>query len=406
MALEAPLTSTPPPGLPTDAQVPLHRLHFDEPGPPRTFVQPDGSVAWLVSRYADVRQVLSDPRFGRAELYAPEAPALTGVPEIVNDPDLMFNQDGPGHLRLRRTLRKAFTPRAVAGWQPWITAIVEELLDRLATAGRPVDIVAAYTRPLPVAVISRLMGLDGTSQERMRHWSEHAFSDGSHADRDVESALAEFSAFGGRLLEERRRNPGDDLISGLVRSAAEEEDEIPEAQLVSLVCGLVVGGHDSTMTMLGNCLLYLLGERPETWARLGADEEAAGTAADRLLHLVPLGDDRGTARYASADLDVGDVTIPAGAVVVADCGMANRDPAVFAHARLDDLFRPLPAPTLAFGAGAHYCLGAWLARTELRTGLHRLASRLPGLRLAQDPDSVEWRTGSTSRSPRGLAVTW
>lgn len=129
------------------AQVPMHRLHFDVPGPPRPAELPGGAPAWLVSRYADVRQVLSDPRFGRALLYAPDAPALSDVPDLVNSPDLMFNQDGPDHLRLRRTLRRAFTPRAVARWRPWIAAIVEDLLDRLEASPQPVDVVAEFTLP-------------------------------------------------------------------------------------------------------------------------------------------------------------------------------------------------------------------------------------------------------------------
>ncbi|WP_110085001.1 cytochrome P450 [Streptomyces sp. NRRL WC-3549] len=383
----------------------MHRLRFEEPGPPRPAELPDGSPAWLVSRYADVRQVLSDTRFGRARLYADEAPALFDAPDIVNNPDLMFNQDGPDHLRLRRTLRRAFTPRAVARWRPWIAEIVEQLLDGLAGQPRPADVVETFTLPLPVAVISRLMGLDASVRDRLRHWSEHAFSDGSHEGGQVEAVLDEFSAFGARLLATRRLDPGDDLISGLVR-AADAEGGIPEAQLVSLVCGLVVGGHDSTMTMLGNGLLYLLGERPDAWERLGRDEEAAATVADRLIHLVPLGDDRGSARHASLPVEVGGVTIPAGAVVLADCGMANRDPAVFPSGLADGLFTPLEAPTLSFGAGAHYCLGAWLARVELQTALHRLAARFPGLRLAEPVDAVTWRTGTTSRSPQRLDVTW
>lgn len=387
------------------ALIPLHCLRFEEPGPPRPTELPDGSPAWLVGRHADVRQVLSDPRFGRAQLYAADAPALSDVPDLVNNPDLMFNQDGPDHLRLRRTLRRAFTPRAVARWRPWITTIVEQLLDRLDGERPPVDVVAEFTLPLPVAVISRLMGLDPSVRDRMRHWSEHAFSDGTHPGEQVESVLDEFSAFGAQLLAERRRAPGDDLISGLVR-AADEEGGIPEAQLVSLVCGLVVGGHDSTMTMLGNSLLYLLGERPDCWARLGTDEEAAGAVADRLIHLIPLGDDRGTARHASTDVEVGGVTIPAGAVVLADCGMGNRDPEIFSRRPLEDLFAPLEGPTLSFGAGAHYCLGAWLARMELQIALHRLAARFPGLRLAEPVHTVTWRTGTTSRSPQSLTVTW
>ncbi|MER5849208.1 cytochrome P450 [Streptomyces sp. NPDC002012] len=385
--------------------LPLHRLRFDPAGPPRPIALPDGTQAWLVSRYADVRMVLTDNRFGRAQLHAPDAPTLSGESGLVGSLDLMFNQDGEDHLRLRRTLRRAFTPRAVARWRPWITSIVEQRLDELADSTTPVDLVARFTLPLPVEVISRLMGLDAPARERLRHWSQYAFSDGSHPKEEMESALAEFAAFGSALLAERRSAPGDDLTSVLVR-AADDEGGIPEGQLVDLVCGLVVGGHDSTMTMLGNSLLYLLGERPESWRRLGADEQAAGVVAERLLHLVPLGDDRGTARHAAADTEVGGVTIPAGSVVLADCGMANRDPDVFPPRQFADLFAPLEAPTLSFGAGPHYCLGAWLARLELQLSLHRLAARFPGLRLARPADAVEWRRGTTSRSPQRITVTW
>ena len=384
---------------------PLHRLDFEPPGPPRPVALPDGTAAWLVSRYADVRMVLTDTRFGRAGLHAPDSPSLSGESGLVSSLDLIFNQDGEDHLRLRRTMRRAFTPRAVARWRPWIAKIVEQRLDELADRTRPADLVAGFTLPLPVAVISRLMGLDTEAQERLRHWSQYAFSDGSHPEEEMASALKEFAAFGAELLAGRRRTPGDDLPSVLVRTA-DEEGGIPEGQLVDFVCGLVVGGHDSTMTMLSNSLLYLLGERPEVWPRLGADEAAAGALADRLLHLIPLGDDRGTARYSAADTEVGGVTIPAGSVVLADCGAANRDPEVFPPRPLDDLFAPLAAPTLAFGAGAHYCLGAWLARLELQLALHRLAARLPGLRLAQPAEEVEWHLGTTSRSPRRIAVTW
>lgn len=384
---------------------PLHRLESAVHGPPRPTTQPDGSPAWLATRYADVRQVLSDSRFGRARLYAPGGPPLPESPGLVDKPDLMFNQDGAEHLRLRRTLRRAFTPRAVARWRPWIASIVDDLLAALPGQGRPVDLVAEFALPLPIAVISRLMGLDASNHERLRHWSEYAFSDGSRPGDEVDAALAEFTAFGAALLAERRRAPGEDLVSSLV-GAADEEGDIPEAQLVHLVCGLVAGGHDSTMTMLSNSLLYLLGERRECWPRLAADEDAAEAAAGRLLHMIPLGDDRGSARRAAEDAEVGGVLIPAGAVVLADCGTANRDPDVFSVHPADDLFAPLEAPTLSFGAGPHYCLGAWLARLEIQLGLHRLASGFPGLHLAQPPDSVEWRLGSTSRSPVRLLVSW
>ncbi|MFI7102533.1 cytochrome P450 [Streptomyces sp. NPDC050161] len=385
--------------------LPLHRVDFGESGPPQPTTLPDGSPAWLVTRHHDVQQVLSDARFGRAQLYGPDAPPVSDVPNLVNNPDLLFNQDGPDHIRLRRTFRRAFTPRAVARWRPWIAAMVDGCLDELARSEPPVDLVAGFTLPLPISVISELMGLDARAQGRLRHWTKYAFSDGSHSPDEIGAALEEFAAFAAELIGERRRNPGDDLVSSLVQ-AGDAEGGIPEAQLVSLVCGLAVGGHDSTMTMLGNCLLYLLGERPECWPRLGSDEKAAELAAERLLHLIPLGDDRGSIRHASEDAEVGGVVIPAGSVVVADCGTANRDPAVFPARPFDDLFAPLEGANIAFGAGPHYCLGAWLARLELQLALHGLAARFPGLRLAEPVEGVEWRLGATSRSPLRLMVTW
>ncbi|MFF4611785.1 cytochrome P450 [Streptomyces albidoflavus] len=396
--------ATPAPAGAVPPLAPLHRRDPAEPGPPRPCTLPDGSPGWLVDRYADVRQVLSDSRFGRAGLYLQDGPSRSQAAGLVDDPELMFNQDGVEHLRLRRTLRRAFTPRAVARWRPWIASIVDQLLDDLSARSGPVDAVAEFTLPLPVAVISRLMGLDASVRGRMRHWSEHAFSDGTRPKDEVDAALAEFTAFGARLLAQRRRAPGDDLVSSLVR-AADAEGGIPEDRLVSLVCGLVAGGHDSTMTMLGNSLLYLLAERPEEWPRL-ADEPSAELAAARLIHLIPLGDDPGSTRCATEDAEVGGVLIPAGAVVLADSTTANRDPSVFPAAQTEALFTPLPAPTLAFGAGPHYCLGAWLARLELHLALHRLAVRFPGLRLAEPEKPVRWRPAGTSRSPERLPVTW
>ncbi|MER5744977.1 cytochrome P450 [Streptomyces sp. NPDC002225] len=384
----------------------MHRLTFAPVGPPRTVALPDGGEAWLVTRYADVRKVLTDSRFGRAALHAADAPSRSGESGLVSSLDLIFNQDGEDHLRLRRTMRRAFTPRAVARWRPWIETIVEQCLDDLEAGERPADLVSGFTLPLPVAVISRLMGLDDEVRDRLRHWSRYAFSDGSHPEEETAAVLAEFSAFGAELLARRRKEPGEDLTSVLVMAADEEEGGVPEGQLIDLVCGLVVGGHDSTMTMLSNSLLYLLGERQDVWPKLGADEEATGAVAERLLHLIPLGDDQGSPRHAVVDTEVGGVVIPAGSVVLADCQAANRDPEVFAPRQLDDLFAPLPAPTLSFGAGVHYCMGAWLARLELQLALHRLAARLPGLRLAEPADTVEWHLGSTSRSPRQLKATW
>ncbi|MFE2915417.1 cytochrome P450 [Kitasatospora indigofera] len=388
--------------------VPLHCLRHAEPGPPRLAALPTGTPVWLVSRHADVRQVFTDPRLNRASLYAPDAPPVSVVPNILDDPDALLNLDGAEHQRLRRTVQRAFTPRAIARWRPWVASVVDGLLDDLIDQGSPADIVAEYTRPLPVAVISRLMGLDGLDLKRLGHWSDHALSATAHSAEAIAAAMGEFAQFAAELIAERRAAPGDDLVSGLL-AAARESGGVSERQLVTLVVGLVVAGHETTMTTLGNAMVYLLGDGRAAWQRLAADEESAGAATEQLLRAIPLGDTEalpGLLRRATEDVEIGGVTIPAGAVVAADAATANHDPAVFPRTLAEDLFAPLGSPSLTFGAGPHHCLGAWLARMELELALHRLARRLPGLRAAGPQEAIVWREGLLTRSPLALQVAW
>ncbi|MER6300968.1 cytochrome P450 [Kitasatospora sp. NPDC001539] len=388
---------------------PLHCLRHLEPGPPRLAALPTGTPVWLVSRHADVRQVLTDPRLGRAPLYAPDAPPVTVTPNILDDPQSMLNIDGIEHQRLRRTVQRAFTPRAIARWKPWVASVIESLIDELIDHGSPADIVAAYTRPLPVAVISRLMGLDNLDSKRLAHWSDHALSTTAYPAAAISAAMAEFSAFGAEVIAERRAAPGEDLVSGLLAAAA-EDGSITEGQLVALVVGLVVAGHETTMTSLGNALVYLLEDGREAWQRLASDEAGAAAATEQILRAVPLGDAQefmpGLLRRAVEDVEIGGVVIPAGSVVAADTGAANVDPAVHTGDLRTELFAPLAAPTLTFGAGPHHCLGAWLARMELELALHRLARRLPALRIADPVDGIDWRRGLLTRSPNSLRVSW
>ncbi|WP_328432605.1 MULTISPECIES: cytochrome P450 [unclassified Streptomyces] len=385
---------------------PMHRLDLPEPGPPRRGTLATGTPVWLVTRYADVRQVLMDPRFNRSSLHAADAPPLLAVPNLLDDPDGMVNLDGEPHQRLRGTVQRAFTPRAVARWRPWVASVVETLLDDFGTQERPADIIEGFTRPLPVSVISRLMGLDRPARERIRHWADHALSGGAHTREEVAAAMEEFGAFGADLVAERRRVPGDDLVSGLV--AAGDSLGIDERQLVRLVCGLVVAGHETTMTALGNIVVYLLTDRQEAWPGLAEDEEAAAVAVEQLLRVVPLSEGRvlpGLIRRAVEDTDVGGVTIPAGSVVAVQANSAGRDPDVFPPGP-PDLFTPSASPGVIFGAGPHHCLGAWLARLELGLALHHLAARFPHLRAEFTPETIEWRQGQMTRSPRRLPVSW
>ncbi|WP_354644087.1 cytochrome P450 [Kitasatospora camelliae] len=386
---------------------PLHCLRLAEPGPPRLAALPTGTPVWLVTRHADVRQVLTDPRIGRATLYAPDAPPITTTPNLLDDPDSLLNSDGADHQRIRRTVQRAFTPRAIARWRPWVASVVDGLLDGLEEGGSPADVIAAFSRPLPVAVICRLMDLEGMDLDRLAHWSDHALSASAYPAEEIATAMREFGAFGHQLVLARRKDPGEDLVSSLVQ-AADQDGSITEEQLTSLVIGLVVAGHETTMTSLGNALVYLLAEDREAWRRIGTDEESAAAATEQLLRSVPLGDATefpGLLRRAVQEVEIGGVVIPAGAVVAADTRTANRDPEVYPDGSTD-LFAPIGTPSMTFGAGPHHCLGAWLARMELELGLHRLAQRLPGLRLADPVEAIDWRRGLLTRSPQSLTVVW
>ncbi|RKE16965.1 cytochrome P450 [Streptomyces sp. TLI_171] len=388
--------------------VPLHCLRHAEPGPPRLAALPTGTPVWVLTRHADVRQALAHPDLGRASLYAPDAPPTTLTPNILDDPSSILNSDGPDHQAIRRTVQRAFTPRAIERWRPWVDDVVRELVDRLAASGSPAEVVGALTKPLPVRVISRLMELEGLDIDRLGSWSDHALSTTAYTAEEIRTAIREFGEFGYQLVLARRKNPGEDLVSSLVQ-AADQTGGMTEAQITSLTIGLVIAGHETTMTSFGNALVYLLDpERGETWRRIGQDLSAATAATEQLLRTIPLGDRTtapGQLRRATADLEIGGVTIPAGAVVAADTTAANADPEVYPPGPLD-LFAPLGTPSLTFGAGPHHCLGAWLARMELELGLHHLSRVLPELRLAAPVEDIEWRTGLITRSPLRLAVTW
>ncbi|MFJ9693969.1 cytochrome P450 [Kitasatospora sp. NPDC101183] len=387
---------------------PMHCLRHVEPGPPRLAALPTGTPVWVVSRHADVRQVLTDPRLDRSSLYTPDAPPIVLVPNILDDPQSMLNVDGTDHQRLRRTVQRAFTPRAIARWRPWVASVVESLIDELIDGGSPADIVAAYTRPLPVVVISRLMGVDNLDSKRIGTWSDHALSATAYTAEEIATAMGEFAEFAAQVIAERRAAPGDDLVSGLVAAAG--DGSMTEEQLVALVIGLVVAGHETTMTSLGNALVYLLQDGREAWLRLAADEASASAATEQLLRGVPLGDATermpGLLRRAVEEVEIGGVVIPAGSVVAADTNAANQDPGAFTSDLITELFSPLAAPSLTFGAGPHHCLGAWLARMELELALHRLARRLPSLRLDEPLEALDWRRGLLTRSPSTLRVAW
>ncbi|MFG2637991.1 cytochrome P450 [Streptomyces sp. NPDC048362] len=391
-----------------DSLIPMHCPRNTGPlGPPFLAELSTGTSVWVVQRHADVRQALTDPRLNRAHLFSPGAPALTPYPNLLDNPDILINLDGTEHRRLRRTIGRAFTPRAIERWRPWVASVVDDLVIELAAAEQPVDLIAKFVRALPIAVFGKLMGLDGLDSKRLAYWSDHAFATTAFPSQEVQEAMMDFAAFGAELVAQRRAAPSSDLVSSLVQ-AADEDGGLTEQQIVSLVILLVVAGHEVTTTVLGNALVYLLTDGRETWNSLGTDERLAPGATDRILRGISISDRDvlpGFMRRAVEDVEIGGVRIPAGGVVAADTVTANLDPEVYPE-DWRDVDSASGTPHLAFGAGPHYCLGAWLARMELELALHRLPQRLPEMRLAVSVRDIEWRRGLLTRSPKVLSVTW
>ncbi|MFH9269020.1 cytochrome P450 [Streptomyces sp. NPDC017546] len=396
--------------MPVVRTTPLHALDAPDAGPPRRIELPDGTPVWLVTQYRDVSQVLTDPRLARSPVHTSGAATVVDSPNLLDSRDSITRQDGDPHLRLRRAVGRVFAPRTVEHMRPWVADVVRGLVDRLVAQGPPADLVTDYALPLPCMVMHRLLAVQHVPAERLLYWSQHAFAGASAVPEEGEHARGELADFTAALIAERRTRQGDDLVSSVIR-AADKEGGIPQAALTHLIATMIVGGHDTTMTMLSNSLLYLLTEQPAAWTRLASGEQAAAALTERLLHMIPLGDREERPSHllaATADLRVGGMMIRCGDFVTTDRVAANRDPAVFPGNPHDPetLFAPLPFPSLAFGAGRHYCLGTWLARAELQLALHQLARRLPHLCLAVTGDDVEWRHSTITRSPLHLPATW
>lgn len=360
---------------------------------------------WVLSRYADIAQVLKDPRFGVGIDEASLMLAMTqdgpGIATMVELSRWMLFRDPPDHTRLRKLVSKAFTPRALEAVRPRVVEIVNGLID--AFAGRAeVDLIAELALPLPVTVISELLGLPIEDQAQAREWAEAIAQaldpivtekQALRADR----AVTELAAYIGRVVAERRRRPGPDLLSRLIE-AEDEGGHLTEAELVSTVGLLFGAGHETTRNLIGNGMLALL-RNPGEMERLRADPSLIRTAIEELLRYDSPVQIAG--RGARADVEIGGQVIRAGEPTMLLVGAANRDPVQFPDPDRLDVARP-DVKMLSFGGGIHFCLGAMLARTEGQVAIATLLARVPHLELATD--DLEWRPHITLRGLASLPV--
>ena len=346
--------------------------------------------ATFFSRWTDCSQILRDPHFssspehqeGGARLMREQMAKSMGFERLHTMADtLLLFLDPPDHSRIRQLVTKAFTPRTVELLRPKIDDLVAGLLDDAAEKG-DMDLIPDLAYPLPVIVICELLGIPPADHERFQGWSKTlAAMIDPIADPSLlagaEQAVIAFDEFFHELLEERRRRPGDDLLTALLH-AEEEGERLSEDELLSLAILLLVAGHETTMNLIGNGMLALF-RHPDQLQRLREDPSLTRNAIEEFLRFDP--PVQFTARTATADVAVGGRTMHKGDGAFVLIGAANRDPAQFPEPDRLDVARPEANRHLAFSSGIHYCLGAALARVEAQSAIGQLVARFP--RLAQ-----------------------
>ena len=332
--------------------------------------------------------ILRDRRFSsspvhqpgyRPPSYPPDDPR-TGLPAA----DLL-TMDPPDHTRVRRLVAGAFTPRAIAGLEPWIREVTVRLLaDADGAAG--FDLIDTLAFPLPIAVICHLLGVPTEDRAQFRAWGHEVAATldpqtAAAARADTHAAELALTGYLQDLVRERRAHPDDSILSALI-AAEEEGDRLTSGELVSTALLLLIAGFETTVNLIGNGTVALLGD-PDGWDRLRQDPGLVPAAVEEMLRYdspVQL-----TFRVATEDVEIGNGVLAAGQGVVALIGGANRDPEVFERPDEFRIDRPDAGRHLSFSLGLHHCLGAALARLEGRIAIEELTRRYPALELAAPP---------------------
>ncbi|HEX5200097.1 MAG TPA: cytochrome P450 [Actinoplanes sp.] len=361
----------------------------------------DGRRAWLITRYEDAKRALTDPRLTRGGTVDARTVQAMGLGGPAGRTALIY-ADPPVLTESRKLISRYFNHRRVESLRPRAQQIVDELLDDMLAAGPPADLLTALARPLPIRIICELLGIPAGDSERVRENVELLMATGGREPDEVRNAFAFVYGYLARHIGQRRADPGDDLLSDLI-GADPADEPLSDAELVGLAMLLFVTGHETTMTQIVNSCLVLLQE-PEQFGRLRDDPSLLPGAIEELLRFVPLGH-AGLPFAVSEDLEFGAARMAKGDLVFVSKLSANRDERAFPAAGVLDLGRT-PNKHIAFSHGPHYCLGAALARMEMQVAIGTLVARVPGLRLAADPDRLDWRTDSIQRGPHHLPVAW
>lgn len=368
--------------------------------------------AWMVTRMEEAMLVLKDHnRFtvdsssiagSRSMLSLGDSTDPASPPTFFTGKS-MLTVDEPDHRRLRRLVSKAFTPRFIESLRPRVQEIANELLDQVQPRGE-MDLVKNYAYPLPINVISEMLGVPKEDREQIQIWSA-ALAHGLGLGRrepGVDEHLRAFGEYTAQLVDRKRQHPGDDLISQLI-SIEEEEDRLDEAELVSMITLLIFAGHETTSNLIATGSLMLL-DHPEQWKKLQADVSLVPSAIEELLRFNGPATIAGP-RFATEDIELAGQQIKKGDAVIVVLKSANRDEVPFAEPEELDITRRINRH-LAFGHGIHMCLGAPLARMEGEIAFTTLLTRMPNLHLDIPRENVKWNFTLSSQGLTTLPVAF
>jgi cytochrome P450 len=371
-------------------------------GPAQQAILPNGWPGWLVTSYREARRLLADHRLSKdvteaVKLFPPGNARGYESPLVRH----MLHSDPPNHTRLRGLVSKAFTTRTVEQLRPRIEQIARELLDAMETAAREpgtvVDLMDAYALPLPITVICELLGVPAEDRRHFRDWTLTLVT--ISAPEELVAATRGLTGYLTSLIEAKRLDPADDLVSRLVH-ASDESGQLTPAELLNMTFLLLLGGFETTVNLIGNGVFALL-RHPDQLALLRSKPRLLPNAVeeflryDGALHIA-------TARFTKEPVPVGDTEIPAGQLVHVSLLAANRDGDRFDDPDKLDITRQ--PGHLAFGHGIHHCLGAPLARLEGQIAIGLLLDRFPDLSLAVDADELRWRESTLMHGLHALPV--
>jgi cytochrome P450 PksS len=380
----------------------LARLRAEQPV--SQTVLPDKTHIRLLSRYEDVCALLKDERFAKSRYNAMTPEQLRKQPWV---PSMfrplernMLDLDSPDHTRLRQLVHKAFTPRLIELIRTRVETLANELLESVKQRGE-MDLISAYALPVPMTIITEILGVPAEDHNKFHKWSKVIVSVNQFSlSWRIIPAVYSFNRYLRGFFKRRRSDPKDDLVSALIE-AEEAGDRLSEDELLAMVFLLLIAGHETTVNLIGNGTLALL-EHPDEMERLRRDPSLIKSAVEELLRYTsPVF--MSSERYAREDVIIHGLTISRGEMTFGLIGSANRDEAAFDSPERLDITRD-PNKHLSFGFGAHYCLGAPLARMEAQIAINTLLERMPRLRLKEPPETLRWRQSLILRGLDALPV--